>query len=135
MRVVAHARENVVFTVGAEPRLQFCIIEALIELVVEEFLSKFGTETRCNEFYNEGYDFEKPIESILEKIPGQVFFVRTPCRLCEDKYVGIFVKKSIIDNATYYPVSLVFKHDSHALLIYIDRDYKVRGSEIAWLNG
>ena len=80
-------------------------------------------------------DFISKIEDTIKKIPNQVGNVITAyCRIC-GKYVNVYVKKSMIEDAQDYPVALVYMHHGHSLLLYIDADFKVRGAEIVSITG
>ena len=47
----------------------------------------------------------------------------------------VYVRKSLIENAKDYPVALVFMHRGHGTLIYIDANFKVRGTENVAITG
>ena len=55
------------------------------------------------------------------------------CKGCK-KTIPVIIKKSLIENSERSTTPLVYSHSGHALLIYIDKQFKVRGNELVDLN-
>jgi len=131
-------KNNLVFIIGADQSVQFQILEALLEYLSEKFIEIYGDvlkeifEIGTEDFFK---DFISKIEKSIKTIPSQIGkMINAHCRVC-DKYLYIYVKNSLIENAEDYPVALVYNHGGHSLLIYIDADFKVRGAEIVAITG
>ncbi|GAB4325774.1 MAG: hypothetical protein Kow0069_31910 [Promethearchaeota archaeon] len=68
------------------------------------------------------------------RLLGDHAIVTTYCRICEQD-VKIRVDKSRIEGAPRYPCEFTYIHESpggnvHAILLYLDAQFQVRGSEI-----
>ncbi len=136
---IAYIKKNdLVFIIGADRSVQFQILEALLENLSEKFNEIYGDvlkeifEIGTEDFFK---DFITKIEQSIKTIPSQIGkIINTHCRVC-NKYVNIYVKNSLIEDAEDYPVTLVYNHGGHSLLLYIDADFKVRGAEIVAITG
>ncbi|MEM2637637.1 MAG: hypothetical protein QXL15_04760 [Candidatus Korarchaeota archaeon] len=63
----------------------------------------------------------------MGKIPLRVF-----CQKCNNN-LNIELETSIVENAPYLPVPYAYVHGEplHILIIYLDRDFKVRGTDLS----
>ena len=63
----------------------------------------------------------------MGKIPVRVF-----CQKCK-KNLEVEIDSSIVENAPYLPVPYAYVHGDplHILIIYLDRDFKVRGTDLS----
>ena len=80
--------------------------------------------------------FRIDLEKILDEFDdlGLVKKVTAQCRVC-NRALPVFIKKSFVENAESYPVSIVYNHKGHALLLYIDKNFAVRGIELVSITG
>ncbi len=80
--------------------------------------------------------FNTEIEKILNHLKDLdlVAIINARCRVC-NKILPVYLKKSFIENSQDYPVPLVYSHEGHAILIFIDKDFKIRGTELVNLTG
>jgi hypothetical protein len=134
-RIIYIKKEPFTFIISGDPSIQFQHLEAILDGIMEEFLKNFKeipidllVGGMAEGFLNVIPDLINNAKKIRTKT------IRTSCRICNKTY-AIIVKKSLIEKATSYPVSLVFFHHGHGLLIYIDKDFQVRGAEIVELTG
>ena len=81
-------------------------------------------------------DFNRHLEEIIKNFDnlGLVKIINVPCMICKNTK-KLIVKKSFIQNAESYPVPLVYMHDGHAILCFIDKNYDVRGVELVNITG
>ncbi|MHA1340021.1 MAG: hypothetical protein ACTSRZ_07495 [Promethearchaeota archaeon] len=132
IKICFYLENKILYIVGGKEELQFQIFEAIIEEVVDNFKQYYGDLKRDYKLVFEGLleGFCDIIPEILAKIPEKVKLIRCFCRACDTDKM-LYVKKSLIEdpNASY-PVSLAYIHDGHALLVYIDKNFAVRGTEI-----
>lgn len=136
MKVAAWMKNSVVFVVGAAPDLQFQVIEAMIEYITDLFLAMYDFAI---ESYVTGGEaiflgFHEFLQKALEVIPDQVKLVRAPCKACGTN-IPIYVKKRLVEDSEVFPIALVFEHASHALLIYLDRNFAVRSTKVVDISG
>jgi hypothetical protein len=47
----------------------------------------------------------------------------------------LIVKRSFINDAESYPVPIVYTHDGHSVLCFIDKNFDVRGVELVHITG
>lgn len=138
-KIVHIKKEDIIYTVGSENLIQYQLLEALLEFLVKRFNEMFDLgvilsfENVSTNIFN---SFNAEIERILNNLEefDLVEIINARCRVC-NKILPIYVKKSFIDNAEDYPVPLVYSHEGHAILIFIDKDFKIRGTELVNLTG
>jgi hypothetical protein len=137
---IVHIRiDDIIYTVGSTNEIQYQLLEALIEHVSSEFHKVYDVKyilSYGNFDISIFRDFNKQIEAIIKNF-DQLNLVRTisvECKVC-DNIKQLMVKKSFIDNADSYPVSLVYTHKGHAILCFIDKNYDVRGVELVNITG
>lgn len=138
-KIVHIKKDNIIYTVGSENKIQYQLLEALLEHLVERFNEMFDLSVILsfeNVSPNVFNSFNTEIEKILNHIKDLdlVEIINARCRVC-NKILPIYVKRSFIENAEDYPVPLVYSHEGHAILIFIDKDFKIRGTELVNLTG
>lgn len=135
-------KNNIYYTIGAEAddKVQFQLMESLLEMVIKEFQDTYDTEVIFsvgNVSPNAFMGFKSILDETFANIKtydlGKT--IHAHCRACNKSRMPIFIKKSIIDNAESYPVPIVYNHKGHALLCYIDKNFEVRGVEIVNTTG
>ena len=137
---IAYIRyDNQICSAGADTDMQFQMLEALIEEVHRVF----------NETYDVDYilsygnfspgifnNFKTQVDEIIanfEKL-GLVRVINLPCSAC-NKTLPLIIKNSFIKNAESYPVPIVYTHNGHAILVFIDMNFNVRGVELVNMTG
>lgn len=138
VKLVYMRKGRVIFIIGGDISVQYQIFEALLEYHCERFLEIYGDvlddifETGSSDFFKAFYEIsEKSINNTPQK-RGKM--VEAHCRLCQ-KNVYPYVRNSLILDSEDFPVPIVYVHEGHALLLYIDRDFKVRGAEFVSMTG
>ena len=137
---IAYIRyENQICSAGADTDMQFQLLEALIEEVHKLF----------NEIYDVDYilsygnfspgifnNFKNQVDGVISNFESLelVQVINVPCPAC-NKVLPLIIKKSFIKNAESYPVPIVYTHDGHALLAFIDMNFNVRGVELVNMTG
>ncbi len=122
-----------VYVIAGKESVQYQMLEAILDQVIEDFIETYGKEA-CYGFKDgmnslfSGYVYKIP-EIIEDVESNRVKWVRSYCRLCNTSH-RVCVKKSLIENAENYPVSLVYFHQGHGVLLHIDANFKVRGTEL-----
>ncbi|MHA1733277.1 MAG: hypothetical protein ACTSU5_15120 [Promethearchaeota archaeon] len=133
---IAAWKNKAVFVVGASVEIQFQVIEAIIEYITELFLAMYDFAIESYVTGGEAifHGFGEFLEKALDVIPEHVELLRAPCKACGVN-VPVYVKKRLVNEAPSHPVALVFEHASHALLIYIDKEFKVRSTTVVDISG
>jgi hypothetical protein len=124
--------QNMFYLVGSEKETQFQLLEAIIEEASQEFSSFYRNKLEQREagFAFEQKDFNKKFEYIIEGLKHIVTVVFAPCPVCGCT-ITILAKNSIVNRLEQrIPVPLVYTHKGHSLLIYLDKQFNVRGAEI-----
>ena len=128
------------FSATPIPRTQAMINSALLDVsLITQTPFKKDISTRVIR----KSDFAELLEHIKEEIDkiiknfnslDLVNEIMVPCRVC-NTVLSITVKRSFIENSESYPVPLVYTHEGHAILCFIDKNYAVRGVELVNITG
>ena len=128
--------EKIIFLISGVEECQYQFLEAM-----DKFLAKEPLDAYANVLSGMSYDgrffdaFREIVDTRLTEVPtNYVKKVRAKCRLC-DEYYDIYVRNSLIEQATSNSVSLVFEHADHALLLYLDKQFDVRGENVVDITG
>ncbi|MGV9174063.1 MAG: hypothetical protein ACOC4M_10615 [Promethearchaeia archaeon] len=139
MKITYTRKDKLYLSAGGESELQFQVMEAILEYLNEQFIDMFDIEVIFS-YENMSTNIFKPFKDTVEntvknlKELDLVRPIKMHCRACE-RMVKVYIKKSMIKNADSYPVPIVYRHEGHALLSYIDGDFHVRGTEVVNITG
>ena len=137
---IAYIRDNgLIYTVGARIKVQFQLLEALLEHVVFKFHEMYDVEVIMSyDDFNPAMflNFKEILEEVIKNFADLdlVKRIQVECRACK-KVLPLFVKKSMIENADSYPVPIVYVHEGHAILCFIDQNFHHRGVELVNITG
>ena len=138
LKIVHIRKHNLIYSVGASKEVQYQILEALLEEIDKQFNEMYDLDVILS-FSNTNAAIFKPfkqdIEQIIENFHSLhlVKKVDVLCRVCKAT-LPMYIKKSIMENETTFPVPLVYIHKGHAIVTYIDQDFVVRGVELVHIN-
>lgn len=136
-RTVFIRKEKIVFIIVADESVQYQLLEAILEVTMKSFFDSYedllsGFLTGMTNMFG---GFQSLITPLFAKaLKENVHWISAHCNVCKANH-SVCVKKSFINNAPRYPASIVFKHEGHGLLIYIDGDFKIRGQEVVEITG
>ncbi len=138
-KIVHIKNGQVIYTIGSTNNIQYQLLEALLEHIVKKFNQMFDLDVLLsfeNVSENMFNSFKAEVENILENFNDLdlIKTIKARCRVC-DKILPIHVKKSFIEKSEDFPVPLVYSHKGHAILIFIDRNFDVRGVELVNTTG
>lgn len=139
MKIVYIRKHNLIYTVGTSPKVQFQLLEALLEHIELKFNEMYDVEVILSygnfspSIFN---GFKEIIEDIIKNFADLdlVKRIHVECRVC-GTVLPLFVKKSFIENAESYPVPIVYTHKGHAILCFIDQNFQHRGVELVNITG
>jgi hypothetical protein len=139
MKIVYIKKHDLLYSVGASPKVQFQLLEALLEHVDLKFNETYdiGVILSYGDFTPQIFSGFKDIIQDIIKNFGDLDLVKrihVECRVCKT-VLPLFVKRSFIENAESYPVPIVYNHKGHAVLCFIDQNFQHRGVEIVSLTG
>ncbi|MFW9866295.1 MAG: hypothetical protein ACFFEN_09390 [Candidatus Thorarchaeota archaeon] len=139
MKIVHIKKDHMFYIVGANIEVQFQLLEALLEHIEIEFNKMYDVNTVLSYgHYNPNMfnGFKEKLESIIVNFADLELVKRimVECRVCKT-ILPLFVKKSMIQNADSYPVPLVYDHEGHAILCFIDKNFQHRGVELVNITG
>lgn len=138
MKIVHIRKHNLIYSVGASKDVQFQVLEALLEEIDKQFNDMYDLDVILS-FSNTTpaifKNFKQEMEQIIDDFQDLqlVKKVDVLCRVCKTT-LPMYIKKSIMDNETSFPVPIVFSHKGHAIVTYIDQDFVVRGVELVHMN-
>lgn len=134
LKLVYYAKRDVVFTIGANPEIQSPLLEAVIEYLYDNFFEMYDESmlTTCyGDICNIFDGFKTMVEDTFKNY-NNLNLITTALVICKgcDKTLPFVIKNSLVENATTPTTPIVYNHAGHSLLIYIDKQYKVRGSQL-----
>lgn len=139
-RKIAYIRKKkLIFAIGSDNAVQFQILEAIIEQAITQFLDMYDVEIILS-YGNVGPHLFKEFKDEMDKIVNNfqslnlIKKIDIQCRVC-GTILPLFIKRSFVDHADSYPVSIVYNHKGHAILCFIDKNYGVRGVELVAVTG
>jgi len=136
-RMVFIKRSNLVFMIIAVEEVQYQLLEAILEQVIASFFELYGEIYRAflTGMSNIFDGFKAVIPTLFNEAQNnRIKWIQAQCAMCQKTYY-ICVKKTLISEAKSFPVSLVFQHGGHGLLIYLDSTFKTRGIELVEITG
>ncbi|MFX1500065.1 MAG: hypothetical protein ACFFDH_03775 [Promethearchaeota archaeon] len=139
MKIVYIRKHNLIYTVGANPRVQYQLLEALLEYIDLLFNDFYDVEVILSygDFSPGLFDgFKESVEVTIQNFADLDLVKRilVECRACKT-VLPLFVKRSMIENAESLPVPIVYSHGGHAILCFIDRNFHHRGVELVNITG
>ena len=133
LKIVYFLKDKVVFSIGSNPEIQSQLLEAILEYLMEKFFFMFDDsllETCYGDFCNTFDSFTSVVESTFKDYES-LDIIRTEllnCKAC-NKIIPVIIKKSLIENSKKSTIPLVYTHSGHSILIYFDKQCKIRGHE------
>ncbi|MBD3254466.1 MAG: hypothetical protein GF383_05200 [Candidatus Lokiarchaeota archaeon] len=136
LKIVYFRKKDLVYSIAAKPAVQSQLMEAIMEHFIKEFdlmyddsllVSCYGDDFGCNIFDG----FANIIYETLQNYEDLDIIKKTLvyCKTC-NKTLTIIIKKSVVESSTKPTAPIVYIHSGHALLVYVDKQYKVRGNEL-----
>ena len=137
MKIVYIRKGSLLYTIGSDQDTQFQLLEAILEHVDRKFHEIWDIDVILsygNVSSNVFKNFNNQVNEIIENAEDLIKRVDVFCRVCKET-LPLYVKKSMINNATSFPVPLVYNHRGHAIVSYIDQNFIVRGVELVNITG
>ena len=137
MKIVYIRKGSLLYTIGSDQEVQFQFLEALLEHIDKKFHEIWDIDvifSYGNVSSTIFKDFTTQVNKIIENADDLIKKVDVFCRVCK-KTLLLYVKKSIIEKATSFPVPLVYHHRGHAVVTYIDQNFVERGVELVNITG
>lgn len=124
-------RNSLLFMIGGDEKIQTQLLEAIIDESIIKFFDYYGDIIKqySGDFPDAFNGFSLIIKEIIDNIKSKITYLKVSCKACDNSHL-VCVKNSLIENSKDFPVSIVYYHSGHGLLIYIDASFKVRGAEI-----
>ena len=128
--------KELIFIVGATPDCQYQVMEAFIEFIFEQWYEIYGKLFLKSSSFGNLFDgFKEIIQDAFTEVPRKYLIkTATRCSSCSENF-EVYVRKSLINNAEYFPVAIIFEHADHALLLYIDQQGNSRGESPVDITG
>ena len=137
LKIVHIRKHNLIYTIGAN-ELQYQILEALLEYIDKQFNEMFDLDVILS-YSNTNPAIFKHFKHELDQIIENFYSLKLVkkvdvlCRVCKTT-LPMYVKRSIMESETSFPVPIVYIHKGHAIVTYIDKDFVVRGVELVHIN-
>jgi len=126
-----------VFIVVAASTCQYQVIEAFIEYLSSKWFSIYDTSMiRSGGAGGEMFgSFHRIIEEALSEVPTRdLKRVQAYCKPTNE-VIDVWVKKSLVSQASSLPAALVFEHGPYHILLYLDGQFKVREQKMVDYSG
>ena len=127
---------NLIYIIAGKEFIQFQLLEAIIDEIMLNFQNFYGD--LVNDYTEELNDlftgFSEIIIDIIQNINSKIKYVKINCKACK-KMINICIKNTLVTEASLYPVNIVYIHNGHGILLYIDKNFMVRGAEIVKISG
>jgi len=131
-------RDNLIFTISSANKIQFQTLEAIIEQIVDNFKETYDIEVIFSFDVSSKYfkSFQNNIEDLLINFYtlGVIKKVDILCKVC-GKLLPLVIKTKIIDESKNFPVPIVYRHDGHAIICFIDKNFVLRGVKPVVVSG
>ena len=139
MKIAYIRKGELIYAIGSDECVQFQILEAILEETYQQFNEMYDVKVILsygNVSANTFVGFKSVLDPLIKDFlrSDAIKKVTVHCRVC-DKMLPLYLKKSYIENADSYPVSIVYNHKGHAILCFIDKNYGVRGVELVSMTG
>ncbi len=138
IKIVYYVKNETVFSICADPELQSQLLDALLEYLIEKFFYMYD-ESLLTSFYGDTCDIFNGFNTVIQetfKDYRNIDIIKTALITCKGcgRTLAVIIKKKLIENSSKATTPLVYIHSGHALLLYIDREYKIRGSELVAIS-
>jgi hypothetical protein len=139
LKIVHIRKHNLIYTVGSSKEVQFQVLEALLEEIDKQFNEIYDLNvilSYSNTTSAIFKDFKEEINRIIYDFPNLDLIKKVDvfCRVCKAN-LPLYIKKSIKEQESSFPVPVVFTHKGHSIVTYIDQDFVVRGVEVVHTTG
>ncbi|MFX1259241.1 MAG: hypothetical protein ACFFAN_15410, partial [Promethearchaeota archaeon] len=134
IKLVYYLEDDAVFSIGSNSEIQSQLLEALLEHLIEKFYDMYD-KSLFKSCYGDVCNIFDGFSSVLEdslKNYERLDLIETSlvnCKACK-KTIVVIIKKSLVEKSERTHTPLVYNHSGHALLLYIDKQFKVRGQEL-----
>ncbi|MHA1146902.1 MAG: hypothetical protein ACTSR8_01510 [Promethearchaeota archaeon] len=138
IKLVYYVKDETVFTMGASPEVQSLLLETLLEYLIEQFFKTYDS-TMLLSCYGDTCHIFNGFSSVIREAFNNFNSLNlyktalVHCKGCK-KTITIVIKKSMVENSEKPTIPIVYAHSGHAVLVYIDKQYKVRGNELVTLS-
>ncbi len=139
MKFVHIRKKNMVYTISSSEELQFQVLEALLGQIIRKFTETFDVDVIFsfgNVTLNYFNHFNNVLMALLENFYSLNLVKKIDifCKIC-NKLLPLYVKRSVIENSRNFPVPIVYRHEGHSTICYIDKQFELRGSKPVVLTG
>ncbi len=137
-KLVYYVAKDTVFSINMELEVQSQLMEAILEYIANKFFENYDESLlmTCSGDMSQIFNgFEPVVEEVFRNY-DKLDLIKTALVTCNGckKNISIVVKKSLIEQSTKPTAPLVYVHSGHALLIYLDKQFKVRGAELVSIS-
>ena len=139
MKIVYIRKNNMIYTISTMNELQYQILEAILEKIIERFNEIYDLEVIFS-FGDVSSNYFKSFKDIIEEFLQNFYNsnlikkIDIYCKVCE-KLLPLYIKTSIIENSNNFPVPIVYRHHGHSIICFIDRNYILRGTRSVIITG
>ena len=140
MKIVYLRKENIIYTVSTQKILQYQILEAILDQIDSKFHETFDVSVIISygSYSTTAFNHFKDIieNEILNKFHtnGSLKDLLIYCKTCKKSF-HLFIKRNEIDTQKAFPVPIVYSHEGHAIICFIDKNFVLRGTKEVRITG
>jgi len=137
-KLVYIKKNNLIYTLCSAKKIQYQTLEALIEQIIYKFHETYDIEVIFSFDVSSNYlkSFKDSIEELLIDFYtlGIVNKIDIFCKVC-GKLLPLVIKTKIIEESKNFPVPIVYRHDGHSIICFIDKNFVLRGVKPVVITG
>ncbi len=137
-KLIFYVAKDTVFSINVDPEIQSQLMEAILEYIAQKFFENYDESLlmTCSGDMSQIFNGFSPIVEDIFRNYDKFDLFKTALVTCNGckKNISIIVKNSLVEQSTKPTAPLVYVHSGHALLIYLDKQFKVRGAELVSIS-
>jgi len=140
MKIAYIRKNNLIYMVSAHKALQYQILEAILDQIESKFHETFDLNVIMS-YESVSPTAFKHFKSIIENEILNDFHkhdlikdILIYCKTCKKSF-HLFIKKNEIEDQKTFPVPIVYRHEGHATICFIDKNFVLRGVKEVRITG
>ncbi len=140
MKIAYIRKDNLTYLISAQKILQYQILEAILDQINSKFHETFDLSVIMSygaysdtAFKHFKHIIENDILSDFHK-HDLIRDLLIYCKTCKKSF-HLFIKKNEIEDQKTFPVPIVYRHEGHATICFIDKNFVLRGVKEVRITG
>ena len=137
---IAYIKKELIYVVSANKSLQYQILEAILDQIDSKFHETFDLSV-IKSYGSVSTSAFKHFKHVIETDILTNFHkhellkdLLVYCKTCKKSF-HLFIKKNEIETQKTFPVPIVYSHEGHAIICFIDKNFALRGTKFVRITG